>query len=322
MFNRLFILLSTFLLILPATAGLQACSVCGCGDPLAATGSVHPLAGSFHLTVENVYLTASALSDGNPTQSESVRQVNLNTTLSYAPSDNLSLTVMLPLVEKYWSLSAGDASPDTGTPFGIGDLMVGVRYFFLSETDLKAKQHLGLAVSAGTYIPTGGTDFVSQITGDNLDTHSQLGTGAFGLYGGLLLNRVMDDFTLSANFNVIFRTTPGTTDATSPVYQYTFGNALTGGIQGQLHLSDFLAFSMAVEGRYADPDRALNDDGDAIENVGSTGGTVINATPGVWWNISGESTLYAKVQIPFYTNLNGTQQVDSTYILGTQFLFH
>ncbi|HUO58800.1 MAG TPA: hypothetical protein VMV05_11550, partial [bacterium] len=83
-----------------------------------------------------------------------------------------------------------------------------------------------------------------------------------------------------------------------------------------------LALSLAVEGRYADPDRALNDDGDAIENVSNTGGTLIDATPGIWWNVSGDSTLYAKVQIPFYTNLNGVQEVGPTYVFGTQFLIH
>ncbi|HVZ81578.1 MAG TPA: hypothetical protein VHE12_12385 [bacterium] len=296
----------------------QACSVCGCGDPLASAGTAHPLANSFRLTLESAYLTASALSDDDDTQTESVRQVNLNTTLSYSPTDNLSLTVLLPLVEKYWALSAGDASPDEGTPFGFGDMMLGVRYFFISDTDFKTKQHLGVAVSGGTYLPTGGTNFTSLITGDSLDTHSQLGTGAVGFYTGLLLNRAWEGFTLSVNANLLVRTTPTTSDPDSPVYRYTFGNAFTGGIQGQLDLSEYWAASLAVEGRYADADTA--DDGGNIVPVGNTGGTVIDLTPGISWNVTGDAALYAKVQVPFLTNLNGVQQVDPTYILGTQFL--
>jgi len=319
---KYFLFILTFVLspFFTFTAKVDACSVCGCGDPLASAGSAHPLANSFRLSIENSYLTASAQSDDDPTQTESVRQVNLNTTLTYSPTNDLSLTLMLPVVEKYWALSTGDDAPDTGTPFGIGDMMFGVRYFFLSDTDLQTKQHTGLAVSGGTYLPTGGTNFTSLITGNNLDTHSQLGTGAWAFYGGLLYNRVWDDFSLSVNANVILRTTPGTTDVDSPVYQYTFGNAFTGGIQGQLHVTDQLAFSLAAEGRDAEQDTALNDDGTQVVPVQNTGGWIVDATPGIWWNVGGDATLYAKVQIPIYISLNGVQEVDPTYIAGTQFL--
>ncbi|MGH7740020.1 MAG: hypothetical protein ACREL1_07725 [bacterium] len=307
----------------------KACSVCGCGDPLASAGDARPLVDTFHLSLESVYLTASAQSDDDATQNEAVRQTNLNATLTYSLTNDLSLSLMLPLEEKYWTLSAGDAPAvaggtlaDTGTPFGLGDILVGARYFFLSETDLVNKEHTGLAVSGGVYVPTGGTNFKSGITGDNLDTHSQLGTGAWGFYGGLLFNQICDNFTFSANANLVVRTTPGTANTDSPVYQYTFGNAFTGGVEGRLEVTDTLALSLAVEGRYADPDRELNDSGDAIINTPSTGGTVLDATPGVWWNLSGDSTLYAKVQLPFYTGLDGVQEVDPTYTMGTQFLIH
>lgn len=300
---------------------LEACSVCGCGDPLASAGSAHPLAGSFRLDIESVYLTASAQSD-DFMSTESVRQVNLNTTLAYSPTDDLSLSVMFPMVEKYFKVTE-PIGPDDGTPFGIGDILLGARYFFLSDTDFTTKQHTGMAVSAGVYFPTGGTDFTSVITGANLDTHAQLGTGAWAFLGGLLYNHVWSDFTLSVNANYILRTRAGTTDPNSPVYQYAFGNAFTAGVQGQLHVAETLAFSLAAEGRYASSDTYTNAAlGPGIVNTPNTGGTVLDATPGVWWNLSGDSTLYAKVQIPFYTSLNGVQEVDPTYTVGTQFLIH
>lgn len=303
------------------TGPLSACSVCGCGDPLASAGSAHPLAGSFRLDMASIYLTASAQSD-DFMSTESVRQVNLNTTLTYSPTSDLSLSVMFPVVEKHFQVSAPHG-PDEGTPFGIGDIMLGARYYFLSDTDFKTKEHTGMAVSGGVYFPTGGSDFTSIITGGNLDTHAQLGTNAWAFYGGLLYNHVWDDFTLSANANYILRTRAFTTDPNSPMYQYAFGDAFTAGIQGQLHVADSLAFSLAVEGRYATSDTYTNSDfGPGIVNAPNTGGTVLDATPGVWWNVSGDSTLYAKVQIPFCTNLNGIQEVDPTYIVGTQFLIH
>ena len=321
MINQLRLLFFSFTCFLMAFQSVTACSVCGCGDPLASAGSAHPLAGSFRLDVENIYLTASAQSD-DFMSTESVRQVNLDTTLTYSPTDDLSLSAMFPVVEKYFKVTV-PIGPDDGTPFGVGDMLFGARYFFLSETDFKTKQHTGMAISAGVYFPTGGTDFTSVITGQNLDTHAQLGTGAWAFYGGLLYNRVWDEFTLSANANFILRTRAGTTDPASPVYQYAFGNAFTGGVQGQLHVADTVALSLAAEGRYAASDTYTNPTlGPGIVDTPNTGGTVIDATPGVWWNISGDSTLYAKVQIPFYTRLNGVQEVDPTYMVGTQFLIH
>src|SRR5208283_1592953 len=71
-----------------------ACSICGCGDPLASSGTAHPLADSWRVSFENIYLTASAQSDDLTGSTESVRQVNLNTTLSYSPTNDLSLTAM------------------------------------------------------------------------------------------------------------------------------------------------------------------------------------------------------------------------------------
>lgn len=303
------------------TPFLEACSVCGCGDPLAAAGSAHPLAGSFRLDIASIYLTASAQND-DLMSTESVRQVNLNTTLSYSPTNDWTFSFMLPVVEKYFQVSA-PIGPDDGTPFGIGDMMFGARYFFLNDTDFKTRQHTGMAVSGGVYFPTGGNNFTSVITGQNLDTHAQLGTDAWAFYGGLLYNQAWEDFTLSANANCILRTRALTTDPTSPMYQYAFGSAFTAGVQGQLHVADTVAFSLAAEGRYAVSDTYTNAAfGPGIVNTPNTGGTVLDATPGVWWNVSGDSTIYAKVQIPFYTNLNGVQEVDPTYIAGTQFLIH
>ncbi len=318
-----------FLFLFLSVPAAWACSVCGCGDPMQSSASAHPLAGAVRLDFETIYLTASAQSDDDITQTEAVRQVNLNTTLNYSPTNDLTLTLMLPLVEKYWTLSAGDAPAvpggtlaDTGTPFGIGDVMVGARYFFWQDTDFKTKQHQALAVSAGTYLPTGATNINSGITGGPIDTHSQLGTGAFGIYGGLLYNHVWDDFTLSANFNVVAHTKALTSDPTSAVWDYTFGTSYTGGISGQYHLADDLGISLAVEARYATPDKKSNDSQTAIVTAPDTGGTVLDLSPGFAWNISGDSVLYAKVQVPVYTSLFGVQEIDPTYVLGTQFLLH
>ncbi len=341
---KLFGLLALFFLLLFVSRFSTACSVCGCGDPLASSGSAHPMADSWRLDFESIYLTASALSDAPGTnQTESLRQTNLNTTLSYAPTDDLTLTFMFPLVQKYWLLDEGPGNidagtgstqsiADTGTPFGVGDINLGVRYFFWQETDFKTKVHQALALSVGSYLPTGATNIVSGITGQPIDTHAQLGTGALGLYAGLLYNHVWDDFTLSANANVVYHTQALTGDTTSPVYEYTFGTSYTGGISGQLKVADPLALGLAVEGRYTDAESEPNPNdsnsdgsfasGQPTWNTPNTGGTVIDLSPSIYWNATGTAVLYGKVQIPVITNFIGQQTLGSTYIFGTQFLLN
>ncbi|HXL72709.1 MAG TPA: hypothetical protein VN963_03705, partial [bacterium] len=170
----------------------------------------------------------------------------------------------------------------------------------------------------------------SPITGGPIDTHAQLGTGALGLYIGLLYNHVWDGFTLSANANVVYHTQAFTTDTASSVYEYTFGTSYTGGISGQVKLADPLAAALAVEGRYTDPDTEPNPyfnnaqgnttSGQTAWFTPNTGGTVIDLSPAVYWNVGDTSVIYGRVQIPVITVFNGTQTLSPTYIFGTQFL--
>src|SRR5260221_14539399 len=118
---------------------IGACSVCGCGDPLQAAGTVHSMAGDIHLGLETVYLTATAQSDDNPTQAESLTQKTLNTILTYNPTDDLTLVALIPFTEKDWNLSAGDDVPANASPFGLGDINLGLRYFLLVDMDMKNK---------------------------------------------------------------------------------------------------------------------------------------------------------------------------------------
>jgi hypothetical protein len=204
---------------------------------------------------------------------------------------------------------------------------VGIRYFFWEETDFKEKIHQDLALTVGSYLPTGGTNILSGITGNPIDTHAQLGTGAIGPYVGLLYNHAWDDFSLSANANVVIHTTALTSDINSPVYEYTFGTSYTGGLSSQWRPTDTLALGLAVESRYTSADTEPNPNdtyGPGVPTwiTPNTGGTVIDLSPSVYWNVSGDSVLYGKVQIPAITNFNGSQTLGPMYVFGTQFLIH
>ena len=110
------------LFIASSTKPLIACSVCGCGDPLQAAGTVHSMAGDIHLGLETLYLTASAQSDDNPTQIESLTQKTLNTIVTFSPNNDLILVALVPFTQKDWNLSAGNDQPASASPIGLGDI--------------------------------------------------------------------------------------------------------------------------------------------------------------------------------------------------------
>ncbi len=293
------------LVLLGSVSTLYACSVCGCGDPLQAAGTVHSMAGDIHLGLETLYLTASAQSDDNPTQTESLIQKTLNTIVTFSPNNDLILVALVPFIQKNWNLSAGNDQPASASPIGLGDISLGLRYFLVVDMDMKNKGSQNFAVSAGTTLPTGDENAVDS-NGNRFDQHAQLGTGAWGPYAGLLYTWINNGFTLSANLNTLFHTVNS--------YQYQFGTAFTWGAQAQVHLDDPFAVSLSVEGRTSDHDIS---NGDSQLN---TGGTVIDLTPGLGWNPVQDWGLYGKVQLPVLTNLFGTQTVGTTVLIGTQLL--
>ena len=308
MFKRIFILFVVLTLFVPLTRRLNACSVCGCGDPLQSAGTVHSMAGDFHLGLETLYLTASAQSDDNPAQTESLTQKTLSGILSFSPTDNLTMVAMVPYTEKDWTLSAASDGSEEGaaaSPAGLGDINFGLRYFLLVDMDFKNRGSQNIAVSAGTLIPTGNEDGLDS-SGVRFDQHAQLGTGAWGPYVGLLYTGIVNGWTFSTNLNVLFHTVNS--------YQYHFGTAFTWGAQAQAHLDDSFALSLAAEGRTAGEDISEE------ESQSNTGGTVLDLTPGLWWSPVEAWGLYGKIQVPLLTHLDGNQTVGATANVGTQIL--
>jgi hypothetical protein len=305
-----FILVSLAVLAL-GPAPLGACSICGCGDPLQALGSESPKAGSLSLGLETVYLTATAQSDENDTQSETLTQKTLNSLVTFSPAANLDLVAIVPLVKKDWALSEGtstdpaaDNETATAAPFGLGDMTLGLRYFLVAELDGENRSLQNFAISLGSTLPTGRGEDVDS-NGVRFDQHGQLGTGAWGPYLGLFYSRVFESWNLSANVNGLFHGTN--------VEGYAFGSSFTWGLQAQLHLGgDAFALSLAAEGRSAERDLSLQ------EPQLNTGGTVVALTPGFAFNPAGTFGIYGKVQLPVATDLYGTQTVGATALFGTQ----
>ena len=161
----------------------DACSVCGCGDPLADAVDAQAIANTVHVSLGFQWLTASASSDENPAETEYLDQATLQGIGVYSPTNDLNLVVHVPFERKVWQLQGGDA-PERVDSIGIGDVSLSARYFLWQHTDLhqRSRQHLG--VFGGSTLPTGPVN--AQLDGQRIDDHAQLGTGAFGPYLGVL----------------------------------------------------------------------------------------------------------------------------------------
>ena len=303
--------------LLPAAAALavsatlfamsaEACSVCGCGDPLFVAGDSKPMAGTWRFAFDYIYLTASARSDDNPAQTESLVQMTFLPAVVYSPTDALNLVLQVPVTWKQWTLTGGGLPEETASPFGLGDIELSARYFVWSATDLAARQRQSFAVTAGTSFPTGGDD--TEVDGQRIDQHAQLGTGAFGPYVGGLYTFNQDPWTFTGTVTGRYRTTNS--------YGYRFGGAVLFGLTARYRIVAPFFFSLGVDGRFAMRD---NDSGQTQLN---TGGFLLAATPGVMWNLTDGLWLQAQAQLPFATHLYGVQSVGPVVTVGLQFVLH
>ena len=305
-FSRCFVLVGTLLLALLPLKALQACSVCGCGDPLLAAGSAMPMAGQIRLSLDGEYLYATA-AGADPGTTENLAQTTLRPVVVYSPNTSLSLVLQVPLVRKNW-WTDDPAEPLTATDnYGLGDIDLGGRWFFWQDLHLADRWNQNLALSVGASLPTGDSNIT--VDGQLIDQHAQIGTGAAGPYVGLLygFNGAQSGVSLNATYR--YRGTN---------YQgYQFGQALSFGIGGHYRILEPLSLTLGLDGRYADYDQ----DWGAGQANGDTGGTVLDLTPGFGWQIGEGVGLTGRVQFPIYTNLFGTQLVTPTYDLSVQYVF-
>jgi hypothetical protein len=279
-----------------------ACSVCGCGDPLIAAGDANPSAGNFRFAFDYLYLTASAESDENPTQTEQLTQMTFLPVVVYSPTNSLNLVLQVPLSVKSWNLVGGGLPSESASPFGLGDIDFGLRYFVWTDVDLVQLRRQDLALTAGTSAPTGQDDI--QVDGQRIDQHAQLGTGAWGPYLGVLYGFHQDPWNFMATLTGRYRTTNA--------YGYQFGAAVLWSLTLRYRFVDSFALSIGLDGRYAVKDSS---NGDPQNN---TGGLLLAVTPGLMWNLTGGLWLYGQVQVPFAAALYGVQSVGPVVTVGLQ----
>ncbi|MEI6226314.1 MAG: hypothetical protein WCS72_16340 [Deltaproteobacteria bacterium] len=284
----------------------QACSVCGCGDPLVGVGQVAGPAGQFGLELDGQYLYQKAGGE-DPGTLDILNQWSLLFTASYTPVKNLNLVVTLPWVWKGMQMEMEDGTRMTSSNLnGFGDMQVGARWFFWEDVDLGNRTRQTLSVSASTFIPTGNNSAVDA-DGIRIDEHGQIGTGGWGPNAGLFYRFQGDLWSAYAGVWGLYRTTNS--------YGYRFGAAAMWTAVGQYQPLEWLALSLGLDGRYAGYDQQ---DGVNVEN---TGGMVLAVVPAVYARIFPGGWLLAKAQLPIATSLNGIQTIGPVVTAGLRYEF-
>jgi hypothetical protein len=280
----------------------DACSVCGCGDPLVEASDSIANQTPLRLSLDFEVLTASAASDENPLAQESLTQITLRPVVVYSPVESLNLVAQIPLVRKDWSLSGDEAQTADNT--GIGDIDLSVRWFFLRTMSLSAMSRHDLGLTAGTTLPTGPND--ASENGMRLDDHAQLGTGSFGPYFGATYAYHRDPWNLFVSGTAQVRTTNS--------FDYHYGSAVRWSVRGDYRIVERFAIELGLDGRYAVMDTL------AGEDQVNTGGLLLAAAPGFTVNVADNLWMRGRVQIPFATSLNGDQSVGPTFFASVQML--
>jgi hypothetical protein len=148
-----------------------------------------------------------------------------------------------------------------------------------------------------------------------VDPHGQLGTGGFGPFVGLHYRFEQGPWLGFADFAYRMRTTGSYFDGS----KYKFGDAALWSVHGQYRPIAAVALDLGIDGRYARVDQATAVGDGLASPVDNTGGLVMSAAPGVYFNAVGAFWVSARGQIPFYKDLFGEQDVKPSIAFGLQY---
>jgi hypothetical protein len=317
--SRLFGVLAAALVLFTSTPGANACSLCGCGDPLLATNDPAAITGLFLLQLDTEYLRVDAGTDGSPGYTDKLTQWSFRLNAVYRPISRLALIATLPVLDKTIHTVGGGADITNSHLTGIGDAELGARYALWRSINMGVGRVQEIAIAGGIMMPTGANDAKGTdkdtVAGTLVDPHGQLGTGAWGPFLGLHYRFEQVNWLGFADFSYRMRTTGSYFDG----IKYKFGDAALWSVHGQYRPVATLAADLGVDGRFARVDK-ITDASEASSNTqGNTGGLLLSAAPGVYFNAVGTFWVFARAQIPFYKNLFGEQDVKPSVALGLQY---
>jgi hypothetical protein len=301
----------------------NACSICGCGDPLLAASDPAAITGILRLQLDTEYLRVDAGTDNLPGYTDQLTQWSYRLNAVYRPISRLSIIATLPVLDKTIHMVGGGTDVTDSHLTGLGDAELGARYALWRSIDMGIGRVQEFALAGGMMMPTGANDakttttdpITGAITTGPVDPHGQLGTGAWGPFLGIHYRFEQAKWLGFADLSYRMRTTGSYFDGS----KYKFGDAALWSVHGQYRPIATVAVDLGIDGRFARVDK-ITDAGDSSSSTqGNTGGTLLSVAPGVYFNAVGAFWVFVRGQIPFYTNLDGEQDVKPSVALGLQY---
>ncbi|BDG04961.1 hypothetical protein [Anaeromyxobacter oryzae] len=289
----------TAAVLLARAPAARACSVCGCGDPLLDAADPAAMTSRLRVALDGESLDVTSGSETTPGATDTLHQYTLKLQAAANPVPGVTLVGTVPLTRKTMTTEGLTTSDVTG----LGDVELAARIALLDVPNFAARRLQGVALSIGTSLPTGPNDL--RAGGERIDEHGQPGTGSFGPFAGLHYRVDQGDWYGSASVTGRVHTVNG--------HGYRYGGAVLWSAHGQYRPVKRLALDLGVDGRWAAQDR------DEAGPVLNTGGTVLSASPGLYWNAAGGAWLSVRAQLPVWTRLVGEQSVGPTVVAGVQY---
>jgi hypothetical protein len=309
----------TWLLVAVAPRPTSACSICRCGDPaFNALGLNIYSPNSFRIAFDwDRFDKTQGSVEGGDGASESVLENRFTATVSYTPSDALTLVARVPYTTRELSAQPGTGhataldedhgASTTGRGLSDPELYALVRVWaapFVGGLGRRA----WVGVQLGVKTPWGENDLREH--GERLDEHVQPGTGSTDWIAGVAGVYVFDP--TSSLFGSLQYRGMGSND-----FGYRYGSVSLANVGYERKLGSRVDAVLELNGRHAGKDR-VDADGELDPN---TGGGLLYLTPKVVLNLSGSLVARVSAQIPVAKSLNGSQTERTVWGVGLTYVF-
>lgn len=229
-----------------------------------------------------------------------------NVILGYGVTDNLSLTLQLPYVERRTKqVEEHDFLGQRETSTGKGDVIAFGKYRFYDKL-------FGATAILGVKAPSGRTSEIDK-QGERFGPEEQPGTGSTDFMFGMAINKNLGRFTVDGS--IIYQLKgSGTQD-------YEFGDIVRTNVEG--------AYTIKERGKYPGVEllagvNALfaEKDHENAEKIRDTGGTTVFFSPGLASQLTDNVSSSVSVMFPILQNLGGEhQKVDYEVMFSVGYSF-
>jgi hypothetical protein len=291
---------------------VAACGTCGCSLNSDWASQGYEFGAGFNLNLRFDYIDQDQLRTGRTTvDTGSIgyptgQEIQLRTisrtyllNLSYSPSNNWSINVLVPFTDRTHStIAEGDVAPSYSRSAGVGDVWLVGRYQGFT------KDH-SFGLQLGVKLPTGRIDdtfATGPQAGQTVDRGLQLGSGTTDLLvGAYKFGSISPQwgYFVSGLVQLPMDSKDG----------YRPGDALN--ISAGVRYTGFTAITpqLQLSLRAEDRESGINAD------VPNSGATLAYFSPGFTASIGRSLELFAFLQIPIYQRVNG-YQLEPHYILS------